>query len=793
MVDNSITFKTDLDNKQLEKEYAAVVKKIDNLNDKLQQKKSERLPIVEQAEELGVQLDLAKAKLAEMETAQTGAFSARQIADQKEDVASLQARWNAAQTQVERYDSAIQKTQTELERAEGHAGELAAQLCGVGESGVSAFDALTNRLAKFEKRIIGLAKRVFVFSLITMALRNMRTWLGNAVKANSDATAAIARLKGALLTLAQPLVQVVIPAFITLVNVLTQIVTAVASLFAQLSGKTLQQSADAAKALNDEQKALKGVGGAAKKAAKSLAGFDEINKLTANDAGAAGAISDAIKPLFDAIKDYKPPAWLDKLVGKLQLNFRDVFLNWENLTGEQIAKKIIAGLGGLAGGVAGFAIAGVPGAIIGTLTGVTLGLIFDSLIFDNDGQVSKGEIVKMICAVSGALAGGFISFFVGGPGGAAIGVFIGAGLGLHLSSMLFDAEGNPTPYAILKSLIVAAGILAGGIIGFVLGGPLGGAIGVTVGAGVSLMIDAAIFTEGAAGKDLLMNTIITALSVIASGSIGFILGGPGGAVIGVIAGAGIALLLDHAVFSKSSATKGEIMKSIVSALAVIAGGALGFALGGPLGTVIGVSVGAGIGMLIKSALFEKGSRSLKNDILKSLTVALTGILGGLIGFAVGGPVGAAIGASIGVGVTLIAKSVKWSNASTRAIQSAASFDARGGFGGTVSVQSTRSASSNIDTLRIPALAQGAVIPPNREFLAVLGDQTSGNNIEAPEAALQAMADRAAGTNTALLREIIQLMRDGRVLVVNDTAFAELVYRSNNNASRLHGGSLVSVR
>jgi hypothetical protein len=32
---------------------------------------------------------------------------------------------------------------------------------------------------------------------------------------------------------------------------------------------------------------------------------------------------------------------------------------------------------------------------------------------------------------------------------------------------------------------------------------------------------------------------------------------------------------------------------------------------------------------------------------------------------------------------------------------------------------------------IPRLAQGAVIPPNREFLAVLGDQKSGTNIEAP--------------------------------------------------------------
>lgn len=37
----------------------------------------------------------------------------------------------------------------------------------------------------------------------------------------------------------------------------------------------------------------------------------------------------------------------------------------------------------------------------------------------------------------------------------------------------------------------------------------------------------------------------------------------------------------------------------------------------------------------------------------------------------------------------------------------------------------------IPKLSIPRLATGAVIPPNREFLAVLGDQTQGANIEAP--------------------------------------------------------------
>lgn len=37
----------------------------------------------------------------------------------------------------------------------------------------------------------------------------------------------------------------------------------------------------------------------------------------------------------------------------------------------------------------------------------------------------------------------------------------------------------------------------------------------------------------------------------------------------------------------------------------------------------------------------------------------------------------------------------------------------------------------VSSIRVPHLAQGAVIPPNREFMAVLGDQKKGTNIEAP--------------------------------------------------------------
>lgn len=47
---------------------------------------------------------------------------------------------------------------------------------------------------------------------------------------------------------------------------------------------------------------------------------------------------------------------------------------------------------------------------------------------------------------------------------------------------------------------------------------------------------------------------------------------------------------------------------------------------------------------------------------------------------------------------------------------------------------------------VPYLAQGAVIPPNREFMAVLGDQKNGNNIEAPESLIRRIVREESGNN-----------------------------------------------
>ena len=45
---------------------------------------------------------------------------------------------------------------------------------------------------------------------------------------------------------------------------------------------------------------------------------------------------------------------------------------------------------------------------------------------------------------------------------------------------------------------------------------------------------------------------------------------------------------------------------------------------------------------------------------------------------------------------------------------------------------------------MPRLAQGAVIPANREFLAVLGDQKNGRNLELPENLLRQIVREESG-------------------------------------------------
>lgn len=97
--------------------------------------------------------------------------------------------------------------------------------------------------------------------------------------------------------------------------------------------------------------------------------------------------------------------------------------------------------------------------------------------------------------------------------------------------------------------------------------------------------------------------------------------------------------------------------------------------------------------------------------------------------------------------------------------------------------------------QIPYLAQGAVIPPNAPFMAVLGDQKHGTNIEAPlstiqEAVANVMGDQVAammaGFN-ALLEENQRLRQVVENIELGDSVIGQAANRYQQELAIMRGG------
>ena len=299
MHDGSIIFSTALDNTQLEKDLAGLTKKIEKQEQKIAELSSKR----DKAREKGLfdaeTLDREKAKLQEIKDrladiramakdkgqsqGQRENYAAhipavqQEMKDQQMRVNALQAEWNKTQNAAERYAAQLSEAEGILARQKAEAGDLVRQIeeaNGGAARMARAADRAEARMAQLAQRMKGILASAFIFNIVSAGLRQFTVWIGKSIKANSEARQSIAQLKGALLTLAQPLVEVIIPAFTMLVNVLARVVAAAAQLVSMLFGKTLKQSKDGAKALYEEAGGIEAVGGAAKEAMGSLAGFD---------------------------------------------------------------------------------------------------------------------------------------------------------------------------------------------------------------------------------------------------------------------------------------------------------------------------------------------------------------------------------------------------------------------------------------------------------------------------------------------------------------------------------------
>lgn len=82
---------------------------------------------------------------------------------------------------------------------------------------------------------------------------------------------------------------------------------------------------------------------------------------------------------------------------------------------------------------------------------------------------------------------------------------------------------------------------------------------------------------------------------------------------------------------------------------------------------------------------------------------------------------------------------------------------------------------------VPYLATGAVIPPRSEFLAVLGDQKNGRNLEAPEGLIRQIIREEIGSKTDGNTYNVSVSASGRKLL--DIVLEEGEMRRNRNGGR----------
>ena len=772
--DGSIVIETNIDNKKAQKELNQLAKKIQSLEDQLTSKKQGRFPLVENLNVVNAELEEARKQLSMLQDEQNAinaamkagssaddymrAYSDRPMVDsklkkQQEKVDAIEKEWRQAEKALSDYDSKISGLEGKLNLAKEEAGGLQQNMAKSGPAAAKmakSVDRAQKSASKFSSRMREVIRSALVFTVITQALAKFREWMGKVIKTNDEARASIARLKGALLTLAQPMIEVIIPAFTSFVDMLARIISMAARITAALFGTTAEKAADSAENLYEETEALEKTGEAAEEAGKSLASFDEINQLSgsSNKSENQAQQDQSIEPDFSIVKT----SIQDALSAILEL-----------LTGAALLAI---------GAILVFTGASIP---------VGLALMVAGALAIVDAVTSNPEAIKAL--LQGGL-GEALSII--GPLVAVIGVLLVVtghiliGISLIIMGAAIWATGAASGdegdfiQNILTRLSEAAAVI----------GPLIAVLGVFLVITGHILLGVAFIIAGAAlwavGKaagdegDFIQN-ILTRLQEAAE------VIGPWIAIIGIVLlvagqialGIGLIVLgIAIFAFSKMEMDGGEsLIDTIVSALsaamveispyiAII--GLVLILVPGMQGIGIALLV-AGIGLFIAgTALAASNSTEMKSwvEVLQldqvsqwvSTALLLAGIALVAIGAMTLNPFFLLAGiALLGGGVAL-----KALNSSGKT--SSGSFSARSGSG--------RMSVPRLSIDDVPALAKGAVIPPNKEFLAVLGDQKSGTNIEAPTSEIEAAVARGmqryggGGSNTVILEIDKQVL--GRV-------------------------------
>lgn len=737
MADGSVIIKVDADEKAAVKKLHQVEREIDKLREKLSEKQSGKSLLVQESERLQAEISrLRQAAKAENLKWQGGDVAAGQRESELlAKIPALKTQMEKVNAEIDKYEQAIDSINQKLGKQEGIYADTQKQVAALEKqnSGLAAVtDQVQSHMDRFANRVKRLAKQVFVFTIIAGAFRQLRDILTVAVKSNDEASAAFARLKGAVLTLVQPLVNLLLPALTWIANALTRVISVLAQLFSMLTGKSFSSTKQAAKNLNAQKKALEGVGKAADDAAGGLAGFDEINTIS-TDTGGGGGAGAAISPDFN-FGGEMDMGKLKNILGLLKA-IGAALLAWKLSNGFLDGMKKFLG----------FALA-LDGAI---------GYVKAFADIWNNG-LNTGNLLALLGRALEIVAGLWLAF---GKLGGAIGLIV-AGLGFLVAGFHDAFENGWNLHNLLLSI---AGIFAVGM-----------GIGLLTGSWIPLLV------AGIAAV-LLALTVLTGNGEELLDGLKQMFEGLKDFIVGIFAGdlerafGGIKTLFDGF---------GKVANAVISGIEDSFNAFLNWldnVTGGKLSNIINTIRNLATAMFadirFRADAFVQALKLLFLGVTQFLTGVFTGdwkrawegvknIFRG-VWSGIASWFGSAINAVIRGANWLISQlnKIKWNVPDWVPVI--------GGKKLGISIP-------KISEYRIPALATGTVVPPNREFLAMLGDNKNETEVVSPlstmkQAMMEALAENGGGGGEITLH----LYLNGRKMAVE-------VVKEINNMTREAG-------
>lgn len=610
----------------------------------------------------------------------------RQQLEELQAVAENEKKTRSTGTVSQETGEAIQKIKQQLETAQLNLeGSQIAQ--ERANAAVSAYvekqrlaalttQKVSEQFKKFTKRIAGLAKRVFIFTMITKALRAMRKMLLSTIGADKQMSTSLAQIRGNLISAFAPIYNYILPAIRTLLAWLAKLTAVVSVFINSLFGKTASQADASAKALYNQASATEAAGDAAEKAKKQLSGLDEMNRWESNDSsGGSGGGSSGIAPKFD-LSDQVDTGKIGKIAAVVRELSPYVAAVAAGFAAWKIGKKFLGNLSK----AKQLALA-VAGAVLMTIN--VADMLKNGINFDN----LTGYIIGAAAAVTG------LGLAFGVLGGAITAIVAGLVLlGVAIRDVIKNGFNNKNLTAITVALLT-----------------IGGAIAIITGAWIPLLIAAiaAVVVWIVAKWTSIKEWISKTISSIDAAFEQFLAN----------VEEGVAAAVDW-VIEKWTAVKDWFsgLWEKVSSGAVAAWDGIKSAF---------KSVPEWFQSKFRDAwqkvkdVFSTGGRiwsGIKEGIESTFHTVVNAIIRGMN--------------------TIIAVPFNKINSMLNTIRNAH-------FLGISPFQNMWGVNP-LPVPQIPMLARGAVIPANRQFLAVLGDQRNGNNLEAPESLLRQIVREEAG-------------------------------------------------